>query len=70
MSFAEIVAEQPKLTPEERTALSQKLKLLEPFNDPQFVAELTRRNREAAQGINVVTKEELYRRLREAGRDV
>ncbi len=70
MSFAEITAELPKLTAEERQALGRQLKILEPFDDPEFMAELTRLNREAERGENLITKEELYRRLREAGRDV
>lgn len=70
MSFAEIVAELPKLTPQERTELSQKLKLLEPFDDPEFMAELTRRNREAERGENVVTDEEFRAILRTRGHDV
>lgn len=70
MTFAEITAELPKLTPAERKELAQRLRLLEPFDDPVFMAELTRRNREAARDENLITKEDLYRRLREAGRDV
>lgn len=70
MSFAEIKAELPKLTRDERKELSRTLELLEPVDDPAFMAELTRRNREAARGENLVTDEELRSLLRTRGHDV
>jgi hypothetical protein len=70
MSLAEIKAELPKLTPAERAALARELELLQDFNDPAFVAELTRRNREAERGENVVTDEEFRARLQALGRSV
>jgi hypothetical protein len=70
MSFAEIKAELPKLTPQERTALAQELRKLEPFNDPDLMSRLTRLNDEVERGENVISKDEMLRRLRAAGRDV
>lgn len=70
MSFAEIKAELPKLTPQERTALARELRQLETFGDPAFVADLTRRHREMEKGENVATDEEFRARLRALGRDV
>jgi hypothetical protein len=68
MSFAEIKAELPKLTPEERIALARELDLLRDFNDPAFVAEITRRNRETERGENVMTDDEFRAHLQALGR--
>lgn len=70
MSLAEIKAELPKLTPAERTALARALEALRTLDDPVFVAELSMRMDEMERGINVVTSDEMYARLRAAGHDV
>lgn len=70
MSLAEIKAEVAKLTPAERAELRDHLASLKPFDDPAFMSELDRRHDEMERGINVVSSEEMYRRLRTAGRDI
>lgn len=70
MSFAEIKAELPKLNAAEREALELELKVLRDFDNPEFVAALTKANAEARRGENLISREELYQRLREAGRSV
>lgn len=62
MSLAEIKAEIAKLTPEELAELKREL-IRDPFDDPAYIAELTRRNRDAEQGERVVDDEEFRARL-------
>jgi hypothetical protein len=69
MSFAEIKAELPKLTPSERAALALELEALRDFNDTNFLDELTRRNRDAENGQSITTDEQFRARLRELRRD-
>lgn len=70
MSLAEITAELPKLTPAERAALATELQNFQPFNTPGLLERIAQRLDDAERGEKVVSKEELYRRLREAGREV
>ena len=70
MSLAGIKAELPKLTPEERVSLAQELQKLRPFNDPEVMARIEQRLDEAERGENLHSKEELFRHLRAAGREV
>ena len=70
MSLAEIKAELPKLTPEERAALAQELQNFLPFNDPDLMARIERAIDDAERGENIHSKDELFRRLRAAGREV
>jgi hypothetical protein len=70
MSFAEIQAEIPKLRPEERAALRQQLESMRRFEDPAFMADLSRRIEDAEQGINMVPGEEVVARLRALGKSV
>ena len=68
MSLAEIKAELPNLTTAERAALARELQNFQPFNNPELMDRLTRSLDEAERGENVLSKEEMHRRLREAGR--
>lgn len=70
MSFAEIKAEIPKLTPAERAALRRELELFRDFENPEFLGELTTRNREAERGENLLTDEEFRSRLQALGRNI
>ena len=70
MSLAEIKAELPKLTPEERAVLAQELQNFRPFNDPELMARIERAIDDAEQGENIHSKDEMFRRLRAAGREV
>ena len=70
MSLAEIKAELPKLTPEERTALAQELQNFRPFNDPGMMARIERAIDDAERGENIHSKDELFRRLQTAGREI
>ena len=70
MSLAEIKAELPKLTAAERAVLARELKNFEAFNDPELMERITQRLDEAERGEHVISKEEMYRRLREAGRKI
>ncbi len=69
MSLAEIKAEIAKLSPEEVAELKRYLGR-DPFDDPEYRAEMARRGEDMRQGRNVVTKEEMYSRLRAAGRNI
>jgi hypothetical protein len=69
MSLAEIKNEIAKLTPAEVAELRREL-IPDPFDDPAYREEMTRRGEDMRQGRNIVTKEEMYARLRAAGRDV
>jgi hypothetical protein len=69
MSLAEIKAEIAKLPPDEVAELKQHLSS-DPFDDPEYRAEMARRYDDFLQGRNIVTKEEVYARLRAAGRDI
>ena len=70
MSLAEIKAELPKLTPEERTALAQELQNSRPFNDPGMMARIERAIDDAERGENIHSEDELFRRLQAAGRGI
>ena len=70
MSLAEIKAELPKLTPEERAALAQELQNFLPFNDPDLMARIETAIDDAERGEKTHSKDELFRRLRAAGREV
>jgi len=70
MSLAEIKAELPKLTPEERTALAQELQNFRPFNDPGMMARIERAIDDAERGENIHSEDELFRRLQAAGREI
>ena len=70
MSLADIKAELPKLTPEERTALAQELQNFRPFNDPGMMARIERAIDDAEGGENIHSKDELFRRLQAAGREI
>jgi len=70
MSLAEIKAELPKLTPEERTALAQELQNFRPFNDPGMMARIERAIDDAERGENMHSKDDLFRRLQAAGREI
>ena len=70
MSLAEIKAELPKLTPEERTALAQELQNFRPFNDPGMMARIELAIDDAERGENIHSKDELFRRLQAAGRGI
>jgi hypothetical protein len=69
MSLAEIKAEISKLTPEERAELRREL-MRNPLDDSEYMAEIERRHAEMLRGVNKLTKEEVYARLRAAGRQV
>jgi hypothetical protein len=70
MSLAEIKAELPKLTAAERASLALELQNFQPFNDPDLMDRLTRSLDEADRGEHLLSKEEMHRRLRQAGREV
>ena len=70
MSLAEIKAELPKLTPAERTALAHELQHFKPFDNAKLMARLSHSLDEAERGENVISKEEMLRTLRAAGRSV
>lgn len=70
MSFAEIAAELPRLTPLERAALARQLQQFKPFDDPELMNRLTRSVDEAERGDRLIAKEQLAERLRAAGRTV
>jgi hypothetical protein len=69
MSLAEIKAEIAKLSPEEVVELKQHLSS-DPWDDPEYLAELDRRHAEMQRGINVLTKEEVLARLHTARKAV
>ena len=69
MSLAEIRAEIAKLTPEEKAELRDEL-APNPLEDDELMDEVVRRHEEMERGINVVTREQLYERLRAAGFNV
>ena len=66
MSLAEIKAEIPKLTAEERDELAVFLRVCADMNQPGFKAELTRAVDEIESGVNVMTKAEALTRLNRA----
>ena len=66
MSLAEMRAALPSLSPAERVALATELQNFEPFNDPELMDRLARSLDEAERGEKVLSRDELYRRLREA----
>ena len=68
MSFAEIKADRPKLSDDERAELRRALIDYKRIDDPGYWAEMDRRIDEMERGIDVVTKEEMVARLRAAGR--
>ena len=70
MSLAEMRVALPLLSPAERVALATELQNFEPFNDPELMNRLAHSIDEAERRENVLSREELYRRLREAGREV
>ncbi len=70
MSLADIRAELPKLTTQERASLAQELQYFQPFNDPALMAQIAHSIDEAERGEKVHSGEELLRRLGEAGREV
>ena len=70
MNLAEIKAELPKLTTEERAALAQELQNFRPFNDPGLMARIEHAIDDAERGENIHSKDELFRRLRAAGSEV
>ena len=70
MSLAEIKAEIAKLSPDERAQLRRELTPTVEIDDPAYWAEIDRRHAEMEQGVNVVTKEQMYARLRAAGLDI
>ena len=70
MSFSEIKDQVAQLTAEERDELEAHLRLLKLLHDPEHSAEMERRWEEMQRGENVVTKAELYERLRQLGRAV
>ncbi len=70
MSLAEITAELPKLTPAERAALARELQHFKPFDDAGLMARLSQSIDEAERGENIISKEEMLRKLRAAGCDV
>jgi hypothetical protein len=67
MSVAEIKQQISKLSRDERAELEAQLEVMKAFDDPEYMAEITRRCRDAEQGIHVLTKEQMLARLREAG---
>jgi hypothetical protein len=69
MRLAEIKAELPRLTPEERAALAQELQNFSPFNDSGLMARIEHAIDEAERGENFHSKDELLRRLRAAGKE-
>jgi hypothetical protein len=70
MSLAEIKAELPKLTPQERASLAQELQNFQPFNDAVLMERIERAIDEAERGENAISAEALFGRLRAAGREV
>ena len=70
MSLAEIKAELPKLTAAERAVLARELQNFQPFNDQELMERLTHGLDELERGENVLSKEDLLCRLRQAGREV
>ncbi len=70
MSIAELKETADKLSAEERAWLTRYLATLNRINDPAFIAEVTRRNREMIGG-NFVTRDDILAadsKLRAAGR--
>ena len=61
MSLAEIKAELPKLSAEEREELAAHLAFLERQNDPEFCQELDRRMRAMDRGEEKVSRDEVLR---------
>ena len=55
---------------EERMELAQEINRFSPFNDPALLERLTQLNDRVERGEGLISKEEMYRRLRAAGRDV
>lgn len=64
MTLQELKKEAGALSPEEQTELRRHLSRQALINDPEWVAEITRRGREMKEG-NYVTEEELARILAE-----
>jgi len=69
MSLAEIKDEIAKLSPAEVSELKRYLNR-DRLDDAEYLVEMDRRHDEMQRGLNTVTKEEMYARLRAAGRDV
>jgi hypothetical protein len=70
MSITELKATADKLTTEERAWLTRYLATLNRINDPAFIAEVTRRNRDMIAG-NFVTRDDILAadsKLRAEGR--
>jgi hypothetical protein len=61
MSFAEIKAELPKLTDDQREELAAYLTFLKLQNDPEFLREMERRMQAMDRGEEVVSREEVIR---------
>jgi hypothetical protein len=62
MTYAEIRAALPALNKQEREGLALDLKAIALLDDPEYLAEITRRGDERGKGT-VVTDEDLRRRL-------
>lgn len=69
MSLAELKDEIAKLSPDELAELRREL-LPDPFDDPAYREEMARRYDDFVHGRNIVTKDEMYARLRAAGRNI
>ena len=70
MSLAEIKAELSKLTPAERAELRRAPIEYQQIDDPDYWTEADLRVSEMDHGVNVVSKEEMYARLKAAGRNL
>lgn len=69
MSVAEIRAAIAKLNPQEKAKLREGL-AINRLEDEAYLDEIARRARDMERGINVVSREQMYERLRAAGIDV
>jgi hypothetical protein len=65
MSYAEIRDQLHTLSKEERINLARDLNSLALLDDPEYLAEITRRMDDLEAGKGIITSEELYRILAE-----